>query len=298
MSYDIADAKQQRTSVLFADLDEDRKREVLDLSTELTQFRFSKRKLEKESVREAVSSASSPPAVPSARPRRTPIPPRCRYGRDEGHGRPLPLGGGYRTTSGSKSSSGGPPTTSWRTSTRATCGRADQLHGYFVPVLRRGRKARLHRWRIVDIVSLFPWNNIFKPVSWKVLFGVDELLLRDGREHPVPRLNAGGGVTLARGQCAFYLFGEGDLQASTRWISYMPSASAARRDDREHREGLEGEPLDAGALLRRRRRAPQRVAGLQQNFASRRTPSISLDAQRERSYNIYKTTSRRLNVCY
>jgi len=41
------------------------------------------------------------------------------------------------------------------------------------------------------------------------------------------------------------------------------------------------------------------VAGLQQNFRITTDTSISLDAQRERAYNIYKTDiTARLNVCY
>jgi hypothetical protein len=162
-------------------------------------------------------------------------------------------------------------------------------------------KLRLHRWRIVDIVSLFPWNSIFKPVSWKVLFGVDELLLRDGRDHPVPRLNAGGGLTLGPGDnLRFYLFGEGDLQASTRLendYSFGVGGSAGMIANimKDWKVNLWTQALFYGAGDEHR----SAVAGLQNNFRITTDVSISLDALRERAYNIYKTdVTARVNVCY
>ena len=302
MSYDIADAKQQPNSVLFADLDEDRKREVLDLSTELTQFRFSKRKLEKDQYEKqflGILAARSTlgPAPADAYPAAMPIRP------DEGHrsGR-FRLGGGYRTDQWFEEFE-------WRAAYHEL---ADFDEGYvrgaqinFMDISFRyyaeDEKLRLHRWRIVDIVSLFPWNNIFKPVSWKVLFGVDELLLSDGREHPVPRLNAGGGLTLGSGDnVRFYLFGEGDLQASTRLdkdyaFGVGGTAGMIANIVKDWKVNLWTQALFYGAGDEHR----SAVAGLQQNFRITTDTSISLDAQRERAYNIYKTDiTARLNVCY
>ncbi len=292
MSYDIAEAKRPPRDVLSSGLNDDRKREVLDLSTELTQFRFSKRKLEKElyekqflDILAVRSTLGASPAGDHAVA--MPIRP------DQGHrsGR-FRLGGGYRTDTWFTE-------LEWRAAYHEL---ADFDEGYvrgaqinFMDLSFRyyveDEKLRLHRWRIVDIVSLFPWNNIFKPVSWKVLFGVDEMLLRDGRDHPVPRLNAGGGLTLGPGNnVRFYLFGEGDLLASTRLekdyaFGVGGTAGMIANIAKDWKVNLWTQALFYGAGDEHR----SAVAGLQNNFRIATDTSISLDAVRERSFNIYKT---------
>lgn len=292
MSHDIAEAKRPPRDALSSGLDDDRKREVLDLSTELTQFRFSKRKLEKELYEKQFLDILAVRSTLGASPAgdhsvAMPIRP------DQGHrsGR-LRVGGGYRTDTWFTE-------LEWRAAYHEL---ADFDEGYvrgaqinFMDLSFRyyveDEKLRLHRWRIVDIVSLFPWNNIFKPVSWKVLFGVDEMLLRDGRDHPMPRLNAGGGLTMGPGNnVRFYLFGEGDLLASTRLekdyaFGVGGTAGMIANIAKDWKVNLWTQALFYGAGDEHR----SAVAGIQNNFRITTNTSISLDAVRERSFNIYKT---------
>jgi len=134
-----------------------------------------------------------------------------------------------------------------------------------------------------------------------VLFGVDEMLLRDGREHPVPRLNAGGGLTIGPGDnVRFYLFGEGDIQASTRLeqdyaVGFGGTAGMIANIVKDWKVNLWTQALFYGAGDEHR----SAVAGLQQNFRITTDTSISLDAQRERAYNLYKTDiTARVNWYY
>lgn len=302
MSFDVADGKLQPQDVLASGLDASRKREVLDLSTELTQYRFSKRKLDKDSYEKqflGILAARSTlgPAPVDAYPVPMPIPP------DQGHlsGR-FRMGGGYRTDTGFTE-------LEWRAAYHEL---ADFDEGYvrgaqinFMDLSFRyyfeEEKLRLHRWHIVDIVSLFPWNNIFKPVSWKVLFGADEMLLRDGGDHPVPRLNAGGGLTLGKGDnVRFYLFGEGDLLASTRLekdyaLGFGGTAGMIVNILKDWKVNLWTQELFYSIGDEHR----SAVAGMQNNFRITTNTSISLDALRERSYNIYKTDiTARMNWYY
>jgi hypothetical protein len=302
MTFEVIDRKRMPASVLLTDLRVEDKREVLDLSTELTQYRFSKRKLEKEhyekqflDILAARSTLGVAPA--NAYPDVMPIRP------DQGHrsGR-FRMGGGYRTDTWFTEFE-------WRAAYHEL---ADFDEGYvrgaqinFMDLSFRyyfeDEKLRLHRWRIVDIVSLFPWNNIFKPVSWKVLFGVDEMLLRDGGDHPVPRLNAGGGLTLGTGDnVRFYLFGEGDILASTRLekdyaVGFGGTAGLIANIMNDWKVNLWTQALFYGIGDEHR----SAVAGLQNNFRITTNTSISLDALREWSYNIYKSDiTARLNFCY
>ena len=297
----VADAKMPPRDVLFSDLPPDQKREVLDLSTELTQYRFSKRKLEKDAYEkqflEILAARSTLGPAPETAPAAIPIRP------DQGHlsGR-FRLGGGYRTDQWFEEFE-------WRAAYHEL---ADFDEGYvrgaqinFFDLSFRyyndDQRLRLHRWRIVDIVSLFPWNSIFKPVSWKVLFGVDELLLRDGKEHPVPRLNAGGGLTLGPGDnVRFYVFGEGDLQASTRLdknyaFGVGGTAGMIANIVKDWKVNLWTQALFYGIGDEHR----SGVVGMQNNFRINTNTSISFDALRERSYDIYKTDiTARVNWCY
>ena len=302
MSYDIAESKIPPRDVLASDLDDDQKRKVLDLSIELTQYHGSKRTLEKAQYErqflDILGARSTLGVSPGdAYPVAMPVRP------DQGHrsGR-FRLGGGYRTDQWFEEFE-------WRAAYHEL---ADFDEGYvrgaqinFFDLSFRyyndDKRLRLHRWRIVDIVSLFPWNGIFKPVSWKVLFGADEMLLRDGTEHPVPRLNAGGGLTLGPGDnVRFYLFGEGDLQAGTRLdkdyafgVGGTVGMIANPAQDWKVHLWTQGLFYRAGDEHR------SAIVGLQNNFRITTDTSIALDAVRERSYDIYKTDiTARVNVCY
>jgi hypothetical protein len=288
--------------VLFEDLSVENKRAVLDLSAELTQSRFSGKKLEQEiyqkqflDILAARSTLGTPDSDPY--PIVTPTPP------DQGHlsGR-FRTGGGYRTDSWFAEFE-------WRAAYHDI---TDFDEGYvrgaqinFMDFSFRyyfdDDKLRLHRWQVVNILSLSPWDGIFKPISWKVNTGVEELLLRDGREHPVPKLNAGGGMTVGMGETGrAYLLAEGDLQASTRLeknyaFGLGGTAGLMTNVTKYWKVNLWTQGLFYGAGDEHRTIA----AGLQQNWRLSMNTSLSLDALRERTYNIYRTDiTARMNWYY
>jgi hypothetical protein len=57
-----------------------------------------------------------------------------------------------------------------------------------------GDEARLEQFKAIDIVSLFPRDEFFKPISWKLSTGVEQRVMRDTRKHPVLYLTPGAGL--------------------------------------------------------------------------------------------------------
>jgi hypothetical protein len=162
-------------------------------------------------------------------------------------------------------------------------------------------KLRLHRWRVVDILSLAPWNGIFKPISWKVNVGAEEMLLADGRDHPVLRLNAGGGLSGSLGSSGIaYVIPEADLQASTRLdndfaLGFGGTAGLMVNPAKDWKVNLWAQGLFYSAGDEHRKF----TAGLQQNYRFTTNRSVSLDALREQAYNIYRTDiTARMNWYY
>ena len=78
-------------------------------------------------------------------------------------------------------------------------------------------QVQLQRFDLVDIVSIVPRDDLFKPLSWKVTAGLAQHVMNDGRDHLVAQLSPGGGLAYrvpALGIC--YALVEGDLQAGDR----------------------------------------------------------------------------------
>ncbi len=292
MSFDVVDGKQSSDSVVRTDLPVEEKREVLDLSAELTQYRFSSRKMDEERYKKQfleILASRSTLGTPAEDPYRImpTTPP------DQGHlsGR-LQAGGGYRTDSWFAEFD-------WRAAYHEI---TDFDEGYvrgaqinFMDLSFRyyfdDDKVRLHRWHVIDILSLSPWNGIFRPISWKVNAGADEMILADGRDHPVARLNAGGGVSATMGQAGVaYLLAEGDVNASTRLehdyaLGLGGTLGLMATPAKNWKINLWTRALFYGAGDEHRTAA----AGLQQNFRFSTNATVSLDASRERTYNVYKT---------
>jgi hypothetical protein len=67
---------------------------------------------------------------------------------------------------------------------------ADTALRYYV----EKRQLKLQQFDLVDIVSIAPRDELFTPVSWKVTAGLAQRVMRDGEDHLIGRLSAGGGV--------------------------------------------------------------------------------------------------------
>ena len=78
-------------------------------------------------------------------------------------------------------------------------------------------RLRLHRFDLVNIVSLAPRNRFFHPISWKIVTGLVERGFADGRDHLVYRLNPGGGFSFGTEKACGYGLMETELQLSGRF---------------------------------------------------------------------------------
>jgi hypothetical protein len=188
---------------------------ALDLAAELLQYRYARREIEKEAFNRLYlalltrRSALGPSAgtdyaiTPPAQP-------------EEGHRtNRAGLGGGYRKDRPFVEFA-------WRPAYHDLL---DQADGYlpgaqinFLDTHLRyypsNEELRLHRLRLVDIVSLSPWDPVFRPISWKVSAGFDQELHRDDRDHLVFRLSTGGGFAAATGERGIvYIIGDTDILA-------------------------------------------------------------------------------------
>ncbi|MDY7031383.1 MAG: DUF4105 domain-containing protein [Thermodesulfobacteriota bacterium] len=75
----------------------------------------------------------------------------------------------------------------------------------------------LERFDIIDIISLAHRDRFFKPYSWKFSTGFNRKYLYDGRDHPVARVNTGGGFSYYKDRVGlYYCMVETDLNVSSR----------------------------------------------------------------------------------
>jgi hypothetical protein len=293
MTYAVVEGGKNPEHVLMTDLTSTEKREVLDLSTELTRYRYSIRKLDEDKYRKqfldiltARSTLGSSAADPY--PLEAPTHP------EQGHlSSRVRIGGGYRTDSWFGE-------LEWRAAYHDLADfdegyvRGAQINFMDVSVRYYGEELselRLHRLRMIDIVSLMPWNNIFKPVSWKINFGVEEMTLADGADHLVLRLNGGGGLSTALGGTGIaYLLAEADLNASTRLehnyaLGFGGTAGLMINVTRDWKVNM----WTQGLFYRIGDQYERRTAALQQSLRLTTNASLSLDAMREQSFDYYKT---------
>lgn len=188
--------------------------QVLDLAAEVLQYEFSLDRIEKDvylkrylAVLKARSSLGAFDSDASAIP--APTPP------DEGHsaGR-IGISAGYR-----------------RHSAFAEIGWQPAYHdlmdpdpGYvpgsqikFLDIRVRhyidDGSLKLQGINVIDIVSLSDRTKFYKPVSWKVNTGLERMILSDGRDHLVYRLNFGRGISIATGRSGLaYAMAEADMK--------------------------------------------------------------------------------------
>jgi hypothetical protein len=302
MTFAVVDGKIPPAKVLTTELPVTEKRAVLDLAAELTQYRFSKGKLEPESYKKQfldILSARSTLGTPAEEPYHiaTPVPP------DQGHlSSRFRTGGGYRTDSWFGEFE-------WRAAYHDI---TDLDDGYvrgaqinFMDLSLRyyfeDEALRLHRLHLINILSLAPWNGIFKPISWKVNFGAEEVTLADGKDRPVARLNAGGGLSTSVGRTGIaYLLAETDLQVSTRLdkdyaLGVGGTAGLMANMTKDWKVNFWGQKLFYGAGDEHR----STIVALQQNYRFTTNTSLSLDAMRELTYDHYRTDiTARMNWYY
>jgi hypothetical protein len=293
MAKDVADEKRTAESVLDTDMTSVEKRGVLDLSSELAQYRFSRRKLEEGkyeklflNVLAARSTLGTPPVDPY--PIAMPVPP------DQGHlSARIRTGAGYRGDAWFGE-------IEWRgayhdiTDFDEGYVRGAQINFLDLSLRYYGGEEpglRLHRLRLVDILSLSPWNGIFREMSWKVHAGVEEMTLAGGGDHPVTRFNGGGGLSVGMGSTAVaYLLADADLLASTRLekdyaLGFGGTGGIVANLARDWKVNLWAQ----GLFYMMGDRHQSVTAVMQHNLRFTTNTSLSLDAMRERAFGEYKT---------
>jgi hypothetical protein len=302
MTFEVVDGRISPEKALTAELPVTEKRAVLDLAAELTQYRYARRTLEKGDYQKQfldILSARSTLGTTAEDPYPivTPTPP------DEGHrSARFRAGGGYRTGSWFTE-------LEWRAAYHDI---TDLDEGYvqgaqinFMDLSLRyyfeDDALRLHRLHVIDILSLAPWNSVFKPVSFKVNIGADEMTLSDGKDHPVVRVNAGGGLSTTMGRTGIaYLLAEADLQASTRFekdyaLGFGGTAGLITKVTKDWKVNVWAQGLFYGAGDEHR----TLTAALQQTYRFTANASLSLDAKRELTYSSYRTDiAARMNWYY
>ncbi len=293
MAVAIADQKITPQAVADASVSPEDKRRILDLATELLQYRYSTKQLDKDSYLQRflptlrVRSTLGPDPDPQATTPRQPVPP------EEGHlpGRIAPAvgiqGGSFYSA------------LSWRAAYHNIL---DPDDGYvegaaidFFDISGRyygpERSARLQHFYFFDILSLAPRDEFFQPVSWKVVTGFDRKLMRDGRESLIYRINPGGGVTWKCGPLDFtYLMLESDIDLSNRLkdrfsFGVGPSAGILTTIGGWWKVDLSGRVLYY-ELGDRHRSAS---ASLNQNFRITTNNSLRLSLSREKTFDRYQS---------
>ena len=74
---------------------------------------------------------------------------------------------------------------------------------------------KLQRLRFIDILSLAPRDIMFKPVSWAVSAGLEQMVFADGDQHLAGRLTSGAGLAYSLGWLGLaYVLAEADLNLS------------------------------------------------------------------------------------
>lgn len=149
----------------------------------------------------------------------------------------------------------------------------------------------LEKLDVIDIVSLAPRDDLFRPVSWKIKTGLERILTEDGERDLVYDLNLGGGFSYKLKRAGlWYILGETDFIAGggleTDYAAGVGGSTGLIKDlndvwrvylyARDVYYGLG----DTHNVLR---------AGLLQNFAIRKDMSLTAEVSREKAYDEYQT---------
>ncbi len=274
----------------------ERKIRILDLTTELLQYKYADKELEKDdylkqflavlNVRSTLGTQADEHTIP--RP----------FQPEEGHrsGRTA-VGAGYTTLGKSPFTELG-----WRAAFHDVLDpdpgfiEGGQIDFFSI----RGRyyfkedKLRLESFRFVDIVSLSPRDLFFKPISWKVNTGFDRKIFRDGEEHLIYRVNPGGGIAYQNsllGLC--YAMLETDLNLSGGLkddyaLGFGASTGVIKQLTELWKIRLEawGMYYEAGDTHRSMK------ASLDQNFKISTNNSVTFSLLREKTFYHYQSEAR------
>ncbi len=274
-------------------LDAAEEKKVLDLATEVVQYRYSRRVIEKEeylkkflpilnarSALAGTSDDSANVAAPSVSP-------------DHGH-LPGRIGAGIGRRGHDYYGE-----LSWRAAYHDLMDPSDgyvegaQINFFDIHVREYldPSKLKLQTFRLFDIISLAPRDLFFKPVSWKVMIGFDQSLLPDGRDHLVFRLNPGGGAAYQNKVLGLsYIMMESDMQLSrafeSGWSAGVGLSSGIYRSITPDWKVN----FSAKAIFYPLGDTHRTIAGIfRQSVKLSTNTALELNLQREKTFNRYRT---------
>ena len=213
LALDVAHGKTGPERVLAAEVTNEEKTRTYDLAIEYLQYLYSKRDLEREVYTDRylkLLAARSSLGVPEGARDEIEPPPRP----EEGHrSNRLQIGFGLKHDRAFQE-------LRWRAAyhTLADYGRGypEGSHIVFADTALRyyftDNQFKLQQLDFVDIVSLAPVDDLFRPVSWKVKAGLAQRIMEDGRDHLIFQLAPGGGLAYRIGRLGLsYIMAETDL---------------------------------------------------------------------------------------
>lgn len=151
--------------------------------------------------------------------------------------------------------------------------------------------AKLHSFQLLDIISLAPRDLFFRPVSWKVLVGFNRSLLADGGDHLVFRLSPGGGAAYRSELLGLsYVMLESDMQLSGAFDSnWSAGVGLSTGIYRSITSGWKIN-LSAKAIFYPLGDTHRAVTGLfRQSVKLSTNTALDLKLQREKTFNQYRT---------
>lgn len=226
IAYDISFQKNDPAQVAQLPLETIEKIKILDLATGFVQFRFSRKEMEKDTYsREYLKILGARSRLGAA--------PDNLYQLDE----PAPPDAGHGTTKLSAAVGIHKRKLFEELNIRPEFhGLLDPDQGYlpgaqikfFDTAVRHEtgiESVYLKSLHILDIISISPRDQFFKPLSWKVNTGFDRERQSDDTEHLLYRLNTGGGFSYASPFGGIlYMLGELDITAAPQNRSFVTAA--------------------------------------------------------------------------
>ncbi len=301
IALDLIGARRAAESVLTMDLDASGKQRVLNLAAEFLQYQYGRAEIEKDQYLEkflAVLRARSTLGADMDGAARVPAPAHPEAGHRPGA---LGLGGGYQSNSSFTEFR-------WRAAYHDLMdpeegfveGAQINFFDFRARYYFRSKSLRLQSARFIDIVSLSSRDRFFKPVSWKVNTGFEQKLFQDGKQHPVYRVNPGGGFAWHIGKSAVAaIMLESDLNLSGRFednisMGFGPSLTFLAKVRPWWKARLFGRDLHYALGDQHRLRS----ASFAQQFRLNTNAGLELSVTREQSFHRYQTVSHAGYVHY
>jgi hypothetical protein len=273
-------------------------RTVLDLAAETVQYKYFKEEISKDVYQERylgiLSERSKLPDSAAPRESIPETPPDPRFGHRSAM---VSIGGGFKGGELFDEFSIRP----------AYHGLLDPGDGYMEgsQLVFAGIRTRYYHQRqryvlegldLIDIVSIAPRDELFKPMSWKVATGTSMRMMQDGTERNTAYLNGGGGLSWKTPSVGiFYVFADGDLSAGPKFSQGDKYAAGAGFSAGVLRDVAPFWKLDISA------RGMQYFVGddnlvvgasLRQSFKVTPNNAVTVDLSRTRSYDIYRSEAR------